>query len=155
MSNVGAIVLAAGSSSRLGRAKQLLPFRGGTLIRHAVAAAIGSRLETAVLVLGANADPIAKDVLDLDIENRVVSGLAPDDSEDVFGVNADGLGVFECPINDGGNQSGNTRTARFIFAAAGARLRRHDCIESQLLISLIPQVRFGNAEPSRGLRAAP
>ncbi|MEM6379696.1 MAG: nucleotidyltransferase family protein, partial [Bacteroidota bacterium] len=36
MLNVGLVLLAAGNSSRLGRAKQLLEWQGKTLIRHAL-----------------------------------------------------------------------------------------------------------------------
>jgi molybdenum cofactor cytidylyltransferase len=39
MRNVGAIILAAGGSSRFGRPKQLLPFQGETLVRRAVRSA--------------------------------------------------------------------------------------------------------------------
>jgi molybdenum cofactor cytidylyltransferase len=37
---VGIVVLAAGGSKRLGRPKQLVPFHGGTLLRHAVEVAL-------------------------------------------------------------------------------------------------------------------
>jgi molybdenum cofactor cytidylyltransferase len=40
--SIAVIVLAAGGSTRLGRPKQLLEFRGKTLLRHAVDAAIGA-----------------------------------------------------------------------------------------------------------------
>jgi molybdenum cofactor cytidylyltransferase len=39
---VGIVVLAAGGSTRLGRPKQLVPFRGVTLLRHAVEVALGA-----------------------------------------------------------------------------------------------------------------
>jgi molybdenum cofactor cytidylyltransferase len=39
MRNIGAIILAAGGSSRFGQPKQLLAFRGESLVRHAVRAA--------------------------------------------------------------------------------------------------------------------
>lgn len=53
--NVAAIILAAGGSSRLGRPKQLLPYKGSTLLRHAVETALASRCRPVVVVLGANA----------------------------------------------------------------------------------------------------
>lgn len=40
MSSVAFVVLAAGGSRRLGTAKQLVPFRGRTLLRHAVEVAV-------------------------------------------------------------------------------------------------------------------
>jgi molybdenum cofactor cytidylyltransferase len=36
MQNIGAVILAAGESSRLGQAKQLLPLRGKSFVRHIV-----------------------------------------------------------------------------------------------------------------------
>lgn len=51
---VGAILLAAGGSTRLGRPKQLLMYRGRTLLRHAVEQALASRARPIVVVLGAD-----------------------------------------------------------------------------------------------------
>lgn len=52
------IVLAAGSSTRMGRPKQLLPVRGRPLLEHVVAAACASRLDSVLVVLGADAELI-------------------------------------------------------------------------------------------------
>ena len=54
----GIILLAAGSSSRLGRAKQLIEFQGETLIQKAIDEANKSQADCLVVVLGANADLI-------------------------------------------------------------------------------------------------
>lgn len=54
----GIILLAAGSSSRLGRAKQLIEFQGKTLIQKAIDEANKSQADCLVVVLGANADLI-------------------------------------------------------------------------------------------------
>jgi molybdenum cofactor cytidylyltransferase len=54
----GIILLAAGSSSRLGRAKQLIEFQGKTLIQKAIDEAKKSQADCLVVVLGANADLI-------------------------------------------------------------------------------------------------
>lgn len=51
--DIAAIVLAAGASSRMGRPKQLLPLGGGTLLDAALAAVSGSDIDQVVLVLGA------------------------------------------------------------------------------------------------------
>jgi molybdenum cofactor cytidylyltransferase len=53
---VAAILLAAGESARLGRPKQLLPFRGRTLLRHAAETAVASGCEHVYVVLGAGHD---------------------------------------------------------------------------------------------------
>lgn len=50
---IGAVILAAGSSSRLGEPKQLLAHGGETLIRHAVRAALETDCAPVVVVTGA------------------------------------------------------------------------------------------------------
>jgi molybdenum cofactor cytidylyltransferase len=52
MRSIGAIILAAGESSRLGRPKQLLTFRGETLVGRAVRAAVESGCDPVVVVTG-------------------------------------------------------------------------------------------------------
>ena len=52
---VGAVVLAAGASSRMGTPKQLLRFRGETLLRRAALAALGAGCRPVVVVTGAHA----------------------------------------------------------------------------------------------------
>ena len=52
---VGAVVLAAGSSSRMGRPKQTLSYRGESLLRRAALAALGAGCRPVVVVTGAYA----------------------------------------------------------------------------------------------------
>jgi molybdenum cofactor cytidylyltransferase len=54
----GIILLAAGSSSRLGRPKQLIEFQGKKLIQKAIDEAQKSKADTLVVVLGWNPDLI-------------------------------------------------------------------------------------------------
>jgi molybdenum cofactor cytidylyltransferase len=54
----GVILLAAGSSSRLGRPKQLINYQGKTLIQKAIDEANKSQAESLVVMLGANAELI-------------------------------------------------------------------------------------------------
>ena len=56
---VSGVILAAGSSSRLGRPKQLLELDGEPIVRIVVRDALASRLDEVVLVLGAHAGAIA------------------------------------------------------------------------------------------------
>jgi molybdenum cofactor cytidylyltransferase len=53
---VTAVVLAAGGSTRMGRPKQLLPWGGRSLLRHAVDVAAAGGCDPVVVVLGAAAD---------------------------------------------------------------------------------------------------
>jgi molybdenum cofactor cytidylyltransferase len=58
----GIIILAAGASTRLGEPKQQLLYKGKTLLQHAVDAAVESMAEVVIVVLGANAEVIKKDI---------------------------------------------------------------------------------------------
>lgn len=60
----GVIILAAGSSSRLGSPKQLLAYAGSTLLQHAVDTALASDAVHVVVVLGANANSIKQELKD-------------------------------------------------------------------------------------------
>ena len=51
----GIIVLAAGSSSRLGKPKQSLPYNHGTLLQHSIQVALDTKASQVVVVLGAQA----------------------------------------------------------------------------------------------------
>lgn len=59
MSEVAAIVLAAGSGIRFGGGKLLAPFRGKQLVRHAVEAALASSAAPVLVVVGADEERIA------------------------------------------------------------------------------------------------
>ncbi|WP_205510661.1 nucleotidyltransferase family protein [Longitalea arenae] len=52
------VILAAGASTRLGQPKQLLPWQGSTLLRHAVETALAVTTNP-VVVTGANAESLA------------------------------------------------------------------------------------------------
>jgi molybdenum cofactor cytidylyltransferase len=92
---VRVVILAAGESSRLGSPKQLLLFRGTTLIRHLAKTALDSRAKGVSIVLGAHAEKIRNEVSRLPVsivENprwsngiassigAAVAALAPDTS---------------------------------------------------------------------------
>ena len=75
MRNVGAVILAAGGSSRLGRPKQLLAFGGETLVRRAVRAASETGCDPVIVVVGEIGDAIRSE---LDIrDSRISSSPAP------------------------------------------------------------------------------
>lgn len=58
MKNVGLIILAAGSASRMGKPKQLLSYQGSSLISHAVEIGLNSTCKPVVVVLGAYIEQI-------------------------------------------------------------------------------------------------
>jgi molybdenum cofactor cytidylyltransferase len=74
------IILAAGESTRMGRPKQLLPYNGKSLLEHAVDTANDSIAEPVIVVLGANADLLEKEIDDkkvhIAINNEWKEGMA-------------------------------------------------------------------------------
>ena len=61
------VVLAAGGSIRMGQPKQLLPYRGVSLVRHAAMAALASRCRPVCIVLGNGADRLEREIADLPV----------------------------------------------------------------------------------------
>ena len=57
---VAGLVLAAGSSERLGQPKQLLPYGGGTLLGHVLDTARACDFDQLLCVLGADEEGIRK-----------------------------------------------------------------------------------------------
>ena len=65
---IATIILAAGSSSRLGEPKQLLTNNGKTLVRQITETALSLKTGPVVVVLGANQAPIQAELKDLPIQ---------------------------------------------------------------------------------------
>ena len=64
----GIIILAAGSSSRLGTPKQNLIYKGETLLQRAIKTALATGCHPVVVILGANAEVIKPTIEDLPIK---------------------------------------------------------------------------------------
>lgn len=62
-----AIILAAGTSSRLGSPKQLLQFNGDSLLNHAIKAAKQANAAETVVVLGAAVEVLKDEIKDKDV----------------------------------------------------------------------------------------
>jgi molybdenum cofactor cytidylyltransferase len=67
MEGVGAVVLAAGSASRMGRPKQALQFGGQSLLRRASLAALGGGCSPVIVVTGAYAELSRSELNGLDV----------------------------------------------------------------------------------------
>src|SRR5690348_4030085 len=67
-SAIPVLLLAAGNSTRMGRPKQLLDYRGRPLLRHSVEQALGSACRPVMVVLGAEADACRAAIGDLPVE---------------------------------------------------------------------------------------
>jgi molybdenum cofactor cytidylyltransferase len=66
---VGAVVLAAGSSSRMQEAKQLLPLAGGTVLGRTLENLLSAKVDEIVLVLGSSAETIRQQIADHAVRN--------------------------------------------------------------------------------------
>ncbi|MDB5357261.1 MAG: 4-diphosphocytidyl-2C-methyl-D-erythritol synthase [Phycisphaerales bacterium] len=79
MPDIAIMILAAGGSTRMGEPKQLLAYRGRSLIRHAAETAVASGCRPAIVVLGAHADRLAAEVsglaVSVAINERWASGI--------------------------------------------------------------------------------
>jgi molybdenum cofactor cytidylyltransferase len=63
--SIGIIILAAGSSTRMGKPKQLLPVEGESLLHRATRTALRSKARIVVVVLGANEEDHRRAIKDL------------------------------------------------------------------------------------------
>ncbi len=70
---IGGLLLAAGSSSRLGQPKQLLVFEGKTLIRRSAEVLIESGCEPVVVVLGAETEACTEELAGLSVTIHINS----------------------------------------------------------------------------------
>jgi molybdenum cofactor cytidylyltransferase len=75
----GALILAAGAATRMGRAKQLLEFEGRTLLEHAIQQASLAGFEPLIVVLGAHAAEIrpalAGQIVEVVLNEKWESGM--------------------------------------------------------------------------------
>lgn len=67
--DIGAVILAAGSSSRMGSPKQVLRFRGDSLLRRAALAALGAGCRPVIVVTGAHAELSRRELDGLDVRD--------------------------------------------------------------------------------------
>jgi len=79
MGAVGAVLLAAGASTRMGAVKQLLPWKDSTLLDHAIKQVMGVGLDSLVVVLGAHEEQIRNQIdftgLDVTINSNWEKGM--------------------------------------------------------------------------------
>ena len=68
MTGVGAVILAAGASTRMGMPKQLLQFGGETLLKRAASVALEAECRPVVVVTGANAAACGESLRGLDVQ---------------------------------------------------------------------------------------
>ena len=67
-SKVAILILAAGAASRMGKPKQLLPYRGTHLLGHAIQTAIEAKFGRVYCILGAHQEEISAAITDTGIK---------------------------------------------------------------------------------------
>ena len=109
--DVAAVVLAAGSSSRLGTPKQLLRYRGETLLHRTVRLALAAGLDPVHVVLGCDAPAVGAALEGL--RDRVTTVINPDWqtgmgsslARGIASLPAAGAGTGPVPDTDAGPES--------------------------------------------------
>lgn len=67
-SQIAAVILAAGASTRMGTPKQLLQWQGRSLLRSIVETAIAADCDPIIIVLGASSDLVQAEISDLPVQ---------------------------------------------------------------------------------------
>lgn len=67
MSKTGIIILAAGSSTRMGEPKQLMIYKNKTLLQHVIGEANNANLEPVICVTGYQSDLITRSILGMEV----------------------------------------------------------------------------------------
>jgi molybdenum cofactor cytidylyltransferase len=62
LNKIGIVILAAGPSSRLGEPKQLLKYGNQNLLQNTINAAVNSKADPVIVVLGANSSEVSKEI---------------------------------------------------------------------------------------------
>lgn len=65
---IATLILAAGASSRMGKAKQLLPVGNTSMLRKVIAHTLDSKTDDVFVVLGAEADLIKEEIIGLPVK---------------------------------------------------------------------------------------
>jgi molybdenum cofactor cytidylyltransferase len=100
---LAAVILAAGGSSRMGQPKQLLRFRGTTLLRRAVDTALSAGAEQVIVVLGAASEKLVPEVeatsATIVLNDQWMEGVSTSLRGGLAAVGSEARGVFIYPAD--------------------------------------------------------
>ncbi|HEY0581371.1 MAG TPA: nucleotidyltransferase family protein [Chloroflexota bacterium] len=100
---LAAVILAAGGSSRMGQPKQLLKFRGTSLLRRAIDTAQAAGAEQVIVVLGSFADKLLPEVeatsATVVLNDQWMEGVSTSLRGGLAAVGSDARGVFIFPAD--------------------------------------------------------
>jgi molybdenum cofactor cytidylyltransferase len=100
---LAAVILAAGGSSRMGQPKQLLRFRGTSLLRRAIDTAVAVPAEQVIVVVGCAADQLLPEIeptsATVVINDQWMEGVSTSLRGGLAAVSAEARGVFIYPAD--------------------------------------------------------
>jgi molybdenum cofactor cytidylyltransferase len=100
---LAAVILAAGGSSRMGQPKQLLKFRGLSLLRRAIDIAFAVPADQVIVVLGHAADQLLEEVeatqATIVLNDQWMEGVSTSLRGGLAAVSSDARGVFIYPAD--------------------------------------------------------
>ena len=100
---LAAVILAAGGSSRMGQPKQLLKFRGTSLLRRAIDTALAVPTEQVIVVLGHAADQLLPECTATSatvvLNDQWMEGVSTSLRGGLAAVSSDARGVFIYPAD--------------------------------------------------------
>ena len=100
---LAAVILAAGGSSRMGRPKQLLKFRGTSLLRRAIDTALAVPTEQVIVVLGHAADQLLPEIAATSatvvLNDQWTEGVSTSLRGGLAAVSSEARGVFIYPAD--------------------------------------------------------
>jgi molybdenum cofactor cytidylyltransferase len=100
---LAAVILAAGGSSRMGQPKQLLKFRGISLLRRAIETAQAVPADQVIVVLGCAADQLLPEVeatgASVVLNDQWMEGVSTSLRGGLAAVSSDARGVFVYPAD--------------------------------------------------------
>ena len=100
---LAAVILAAGGSSRMGQPKQLLKFRGTSLLRRAIDTALAVPTEQVIVVLGHAADQLLPECTPTNatvvLNDQWMEGVSTSLRGGLAAVSSDARGVFIYPAD--------------------------------------------------------
>jgi molybdenum cofactor cytidylyltransferase len=100
---LAAVILAAGASSRMGQPKQLLKFRGTSLLRRSIDTALAAGAEQVIVVLGHAADQLLPEVeatsATIVLNDQWMEGVSTSLRGGLAAVASDARGVFIYPAD--------------------------------------------------------
>ncbi len=100
---LAAVILAAGASSRMGQPKQLLKFRGTSLLRRSIDTALAAGAEQVVVVLGCAANQLLPEVeatsATIVLNDQWMDGVSTSLRGGLAALSSDARGVFIYPAD--------------------------------------------------------